>query len=308
MAGRRFLYLAALALCAVFYIAYGEWLSWLILVTVLALPWFSLLISLPAMLRFRAEPSGPVALEMGQEGELWLLGSCPLPMPPFRGRLRLRSLLTGEIWYYQEREDLPTEHCGGIAMAAEGVKIYDYLGLFALPVKSPREKTILIRPKPWKMLLGSRPADYVPRAWKPKFGGGYGENHELRLYRPGDSLNQIHWKLSAKTGNLILREPMEPVQGLLLLTLNLRGTRQELDRMLGRLLWLGSQLLEENLHFELRALTGAGLLTFSIGEESQLNKAVDSLLCSGISPEGDLREREYAAAWCCHVGGDADEA
>lgn len=308
MAGRRILYLAVLALCTVFYIAYGQWLAWLILLTVLALPWFSLVLSLPAMLRFRAEPSGPLTLRMGEAGELWLLGSCSLPMPPFQGKLRLKNLLTGESWYYQEREDLPTDHCGGIAMTAERVKIYDYLGLFALPVRGRTKKTILIRPREVKMLLGSSPANYIPRAWKPKFGGGTGENHELRLYRPGDSLNQIHWKLSAKTGKLILREPMEPIQGRLLLTLNLRGTPEELDRMLGRLLWLGKHLLEQQLRFELRALTAEGLLIFPVAGEAQLQKALDTLLCSGIAPKGDLREQEYAAAWRCHIGGDADEA
>ena len=70
MAVRRLIYLAALGLCFVFYIAYGQWLSWLILVAVLALPWFSLLLSLPAMLRFRASPSGPCTLSLGEEGEL----------------------------------------------------------------------------------------------------------------------------------------------------------------------------------------------------------------------------------------------
>lgn len=308
MAGRRLLYLAVLAGCWVFYIAYGQWLAWLILVGVMALPWFCLALSLPAMLRFRAEASGPAVLEMGEQAQLWLLGSCGLPMPPFRGKLRLRNLFTGESWYYHEPEDLPTDHCGGIAMAVENVKIYDYLGLFALPVKSRKEKTIRIRPREEPMLLGSLPADYVPRAWKPKFGGGYGENHELRLYRPGDSLNQIHWKLSAKTGQLMLREPMEPVQELLLLTLNLRGSPEALDRMLGRLLWLGRQLLDKELCFEIRALTGKGLLTFPIGDPEQLTKAVDTLLTSGIAPEGDLREREYTAAWRCHIGGQAHEA
>ena len=70
------MYLAALAGCGVFYIAYGEWLSWLILVLMLALPWFSLLFSLWPMLNFRLSPAGPEALEMGQPLELWLLGSC----------------------------------------------------------------------------------------------------------------------------------------------------------------------------------------------------------------------------------------
>lgn len=308
MAGRRLLYLAVLAICVVFYIAYGQWLSFLILVTVLVLPWFSLLLSLPAMVRFQATPSGPAILEMGGEGELWLLGSCPFPMPPFRGRLKLTQHITGKSWYYQDREDLPTRHCGGISVTAESVRICDYLGLFSFPVKSRDSKTILIRPRPVKMDLEQEVGRYIAQSWKPKFGGGYAENHELRLYRPGDSLNQVHWKLSAKTGSLILREPMEPQRGLVLLTMNLRGTPEETDRKFGRLLWLGSHLLEQGVRFELRVLTAEGILTFSIVGEAELHKALDTLLCQKAAPEGDLRDREFSASWRHHIGGEADEA
>lgn len=307
MAGRRLLYLAVLVICGVFYIAYGQWLSYLILVTVLALPWFSLLLSLPAMVRFQAAPSGPAVLEPGSSGELWLLGSCRYPMPPFRGRLKLKRLFSGETWYYQDREDLLTDHCGGICVTAESVKICDYLGLFCFPARSRESKTILIRPRPLKMDLQQDVQRYIAQSWTPKFGGGYAENHELRLYRPGDSLNQVHWKLTAKTGKLILREPVEPIQGLVLLTMHLRGTPEEIDRKFGRLLWLGRKLLQQEIPFELRVLTGAGTLTFSIAEAAALQKAIDSLLCQSIAAEGDIREQGFAALWHRHIGGQPDE-
>jgi len=308
MAGKRLLYLAVLGGCLIFYIAYGQWLSWLILLTVLVLPWFSLLLSLPAMVRFRARSSGPAVLDMGQQGELWLLGTCPWPMPLFRGRLKLTRRITGESWYYQERSDLMTDHCGGLSVTLESVRIYDYLGLFSFPVRCRETRTILVRPKPLPMALPSDLERIVPRAWKPKFGGGYAENHELRLYRPGDSLNQVHWKLSAKTGNLMIREPMEPLQGLILLTMNLRGTHEKIDRKFGRLLWLGNRLLRYDLPFRLHALTGDGLLTYSVGTRKELKKAVDDLLCRSAAPEGDLRQQSHAAVWHCHIGGEADEA
>lgn len=302
------LYLAALGFCIVFCIAYGQWLSWLILTVVAALPWFSLLLSLPAMLRFRICPAGPPVLAPGESGELWLLGSCGLPMPPFRGKLKLRHLISGKSWYYQEKEDLDTAHCGGIAVTAESVKICDYLGLFSFPVRCRETKTILIRPRPVPMTADPALDRSIALAWQPKPGGGYGENHELRPYRPGDSLNQLHWKLSAKTGSLIIREPMEPRRGLVLLTLNLRGTPEEIDRMLGRLLWLGEYLLDRQVRFQLHALTGEGLLTFSISTEPELKKALDTLLCRSAAETGDLRSREYTASWHCHIGGEPDEA
>ena len=308
MAGRRIIYFTALIFCVVFYIAYGQWLSWLLLLTVAGLPWFSLLLSLPALFRFRLVPSGPSLLEQGAEGELWLMGSCPYPMPPFRGKLRLKRLISGESWYYQDQEDLLTDHCGGILVTVEAARICDYLGLFSFPVRARENKTIRIRPRPEAMDIEPELQRCIVRSRKPKPGGGYAENPELRPYRPGDSLNQVHWKLSAKTGDLMIREPMEPQRGLVLVTLNLRGTADEIDRKLGRLLWLGRLLLEQEVRFELRALTGEGLLTFSIGSEAEHRKAVDALLCSSVAEEGDLRSQVHAAAWHCHIGGQAHEA
>lgn len=304
MAVRRLIYLAALGLCFVFYIAYGQWLSWLILVAVMALPWFSLLLSLPAMLRFRASPSGPCTLSLGEEGELWLMGSCPWPMPPFRGRLRLQRVITGESWYYQEKEDLLTDHCGGITVTAEKVRICDYLGLFSFPVPGRVQKTILIRPQPQKMELSQDLQRFAARSWKPKAGGGYAENHEIRQYRPGDSPNQVHWKLTAKTGNLMIREPMEPQRDLVLLTLHLQGTPEQLDRKLGRLLWLGTYLTEQSISFRLQVLTGDGLLTFSVESELQLRKAIDDVLCRSASEEKEFPAHSVPVFWHCHIGGD----
>ena len=305
MTGRRLLYLAILGLCLIFYIAYGQWLSWLVLVMVSALPWFSLLVSLPAMLRFRAAPGGPRVLEPGEEGELWLMGTCPWPMPPFRGRLRLQRAITAESWFYQEKEDLLTDHCGGITVTAENVRICDYLGLFAFPVTGTQKATILVRPRPVKMELPQDLQRNIAGCWKPKAGGGYAENHEIRLYRPGDSLNQLHWKLTAKTGSLMIREPMEPQRGLILLTMHLRGTPEQLDRKLGRLLWLGTHLLEQTLSFRLQVHTGEGLVSFFVESETQLQTAMDDLLCCRAAPVGELPFPDISSVWHCHIGGDA---
>lgn len=303
MPGRRLIYLTVLVGCVGFYIAYQEWLAWFILVLVLALPWFSFLLSLPAMLRFRAEPVGPAAVRQGLRTEVRLLGWCALPVPPFQGKLRLLRLTTGEQWRRKTHLPLPTEHCGGLRATPEKTRVYDYLGLIGLPVKKTLTKTLIVRPVPVKIPDLPDIQRYLARAWRPKLGGGFAENHELRLYRPGDSLNQVHWKLTAKTGKLILREPMEPDRGLVLVTMNLRGIPEELDRKFGRLLWLGNYLLEKGLHFETRVMTGGGILTFRITGESGLTEMLDTLLCADPAPEGDLRLMDYRASWRYHVSG-----
>ena len=303
----RLCYLAALAAALVFYIAYGEWLAWILLLTLLILPWLSLAVSLPAMLSFHAHIGGPHALQQGTEADVWMLGASHYPLPPFRGKLRLHCIFTGESRVFRSAATLPNVHCGGYTAQLERVRVCDYLGLFAFPVSKPPMRTILIRPRPLPLQDSPDLHQQIPRDWRPKPGGGFAANHELRLYRPGDGLNQIHWKLTAKTGKLTIREPMQPQQGLLLLTMTLRGTAAELDRKFGRLLWLGRYLLEAGLSFHIRVLTGDGISSLAVSTEDDLGKAIDTLLCTPPAPEGSIRDQAYAASWQYHIGGDPDE-
>ena len=55
---------------------------------------------------------------------------------------------------------------------------------------------------------------------KPK-PQGFSEEHELRPYREGDAINLIHWKLSSKYDEPIVREPQELVRKDIVLSVDL---------------------------------------------------------------------------------------
>ena len=305
MISRRILYLGALAGCLVFYFCYQQWLSWLLLLAAVILPWLSLLLSIPAMVQFRAEIELPGHAKKGDEirAELW--GLSDLPQPHFLGKVFREDLLTGQKIRHHTRQPIPTAKCGGVKLEVQKLRICDYLGLFTFPVRIPESKTMVIRPEPVPMTEMPDLTHHIPRGWKPKHGGGFAENHELRLYRPGDSLNQVHWKLTAKTGNLILREPMEPIRERLVLTMDLAG---DIDRKCGQLLWLSRNLLEQQLAHEIRCLTADGVIIHDVTNENELISAMDDLLCHPMTPGGTLRDRVTGAVWQYHIGGDADEA
>ena len=308
MTARRLLYLSCLAGSLVFYFCYQQWLAWIVLLAILALPWVSLALSLPAILQFRCEVEAPAFVTAGEPAQAVLWGLSGLPQPLFRGRLEVRNLSDGAVRRHSARQPLPTDHCGALRIAAHKVRVCDYLGLFAMPVKKVQEKTVIIRPIPLAMDDPPDLSRYMARSWRPKFGGGYAENHELRLYRPGDSLNQVHWKLSAKTGELILREPMEPTPGLVLLTMDFCGTPDEIDVKFGRLLTISRHLLANDLRHEIRVLTADGPVSHTISNEPELTAAVDKLLCCPIAKEGTLLGAETGASWQFHIGGKCHEA
>ena len=304
---RRLRYLICLAGSLVFYFFYQQWLSWVVLLTVLALPWVSLLLSLPAILSFRAELEAPHVVQTGDHAEAALWGLSRLPQPLFRGKLMLKNLNTGKISRHHPNKPLPTTHCGGWHITPKKVWVYDYLGLFRFRVRNVQGRTVVVLPRPLEMAQSPVLRRSVAKSWRPKFGGGYAEQHELRLYRPGDQLNQIHWKLSAKTGDLILREPMIPDLGRAVLSLDLAGTPEELDRKLGRLLWLSRYLLEQKVPHEIHCLTGDGPRICSVANEHDLTDAVEHLLCYPLSTSGTLKAQSSGATWQFHIGGDPDE-
>lgn len=308
MAGRRFLYGLVLTGSLVFYGVYQEWFSWILLLSVLLFPWLSFILSLPLLLRMSAAPVAAVRVPMGS-GEPIQIKLFPENLQlPFKSKIQITKPLTGETKILQPGTMLPTDHCGGIRAKLHKPYVYDFLGLFRFRLRRCSDFTCLIIPKP---VMQEPPADltrYLARSWHPKPGGGYAENHEIRQYRPGDQLNQIHWKLTAKVGELMLREPMEPDRGRLLLTMDLKGTPAELDVKLGRFLWLARWLLEQQTVFELCVLTGNGMENWILSDGSGLEKCMSELLCAPCAAEGSVRDHELIAAWQYHIGGEPGEA
>lgn len=307
MAVRRVLYGLALIGSLIFYGAYQEWFSWILLLTVLLFPWLSLILSLGAILRVKLEPSAAAKIPAGSNERIQIKACCKDPQPPIKSKIRITKPITGESWVLKPGDKLPTDHCGGLLAQLHKPIICDYMGLFRFRIRKTSYQSFLVLPEPVTMDVPPDLTQYLARAWRPKPGGGYAENHEIRQYHPGDNLNQIHWKLSAKVGDLMLREPMEPEKGLMLLTMDLSGTPEELDIKFGHLLWLSNWLLENLIPFEIRVLTGNGIESWAVCDEWSLQKCIEALLCAPFAPEGSIQDRNFTAAWQHHIGGEPDE-
>ena len=307
MTGRRLIYFLSLVGTLIFYGAYQQWFSWILLLFVLFFPWLSLFLSLTAILRIQLAPSASARIPMGSEETIHLEVISRLPQPPVKARIRITIPLTGASRILKSGDKLPTEHSCGLRAELYRPRVCDYLGLFRFKVRRTAAQTFLVLPEPVKMDIPPDLTRFLARAWHPKPGGGYAENHEIREFHPGDNLNQIHWKLSAKVGGLMLREPMVPDRGVMLLTMDLCGSPSELDVKLGRLLWLGNWLLDQQISFDLRVLTGNGISGWTVRDQWDLQKAMELLLCTPCTPEGSLRDRSFTAAWRHHIGGERDE-
>ena len=312
-------YLLGLAGALVFHIYYFGWYSWFVLVLAVALPWFSLLVSLLAMLRTRLRMDAPALLTRNEAAYVTLrAGNGFLPQPLCRFTLTITAVMTGErrslrqstqsqgSWYVP----LDTSHAGAYLCQVEKARVYDYLGLFRLPVRAPAPVETVIRPVPREPARLPNLRHFLVRQLKPKPGGGFSEEHELRDYRPGDSMREIHWKLSVKTDRTIVREAQEPVRGLTLLTFDLRGTPGRVDATLEELLWLSQWLLDHDTPHQILWIdpTDCETATAPIEAPADLEALLSRLLHTPLRPDTpSLEGRTFPrATWRCHISPQED--
>ena len=255
---RRLIYLLVLAGVLLFQITNENYLARFLLALCVALPLLSLALSLPGMLRCRVTLTpAPAGLNRGEPGG-WTVdvsAFAGLPLARLTMRLTIWNWLTMEhstqklkLTGVARRRPVPiaapTAHCGALELTAEKIRVYDYLGLFALSAPPPPPSVILCRPIP-----AACPPVEVPEALRgasnPKSAAhaGPGEDYDLREYRPGDPMRSVHWKLSSKWDELIVRERAESWYPLPLLTLDLFGEPDRLDRLLDRVTGMSRALL-----------------------------------------------------------------
>ena len=315
MLRNRLLYLAALAGGLVFYCFFYAWFSWYLLLLLLCLPWLSLLVSLPAMLQFRLTLNADATVRRGTAAKAWVRVSCPLPCPAYRARIRLQAGFTGGRVLLkicsgnQWSTVLPTVHCGRLICSLEKVRVYDYLGLFRLPRRCPGHVETVVLPIPQPPAPLPNLSQLQVLSYRPKPGGGFSEAHEMRDYRPGDSLREVHWKLTAKTDRPIIREAQEPDRNPVLLTLDLRGSPEDLDGVLDQLYWLSGYLLDHEISHLVHWAAAGGYFAASVEERAQLELLVDRL-CRATPAEEALTAQDWTgdAFWHYHILPQGKEA
>lgn len=291
-----------------FYLLYQQWFAWILMLVIVFFPLMTLLLSINAMMNLRMGLDVATKIPLGKTEKVNLKVSSKLPLPPHKSKILLTKPLTGERWKLKPGAKLPTEHCGKLYVELYKPGVYDYLGIFGWKMKQKDKQTVLILPEPVEMEVPPSLYKHLEPRWLKKPGGGYAENHEIRQYQPGDNLNQIHWKLSAKVGELMLREPMMPERGLMLLTMDLNGSAAELDTKLGQLLWLSRWMVEREIVFEIRVLTAKGVKNWTIRSKEDVDRCVLSLLETPPSRDNSLQDVFIKATWRHHIGGEQDEA
>lgn len=326
MWGRRILYLLVLLAAFLVHIFNTHYLAAFFFWMVLAAPVLSILLSLPALLACRLElRCVPTDVVRGEEGrwEVALRGGGKLPLARVAFTLRLRRSLDGEkerlrriyegvspgaVW----TEEVEADHCQAVEGVLTAAWAADLLRLFALPLRRSPAVTMLVLP------VSNAPAS-LPAAWgllpaqayAARTGQQLGEEYELRDYRPGDPIRSVHWKLSSKREDLIVRESSRQQRPTVLLTVDRFGFPGEADRVLDRLLGWSDLLLGREVPHVVQWVhpeTGE-LRTHRLTDRFSQYRCLEALLKDPLPPVGrtvrdiPLKDRwQGEAVYPVHIG------
>ena len=97
----------------------------------------------------------------------------------------------------------------------EQVKLYDCFGLIGVPCGCSAEAHMTVQPDTFPIRVNLIPnpdsQEDSDTYSQERPGADLTETFQIREYVPGDSMRQIHWKLSGKFDRLIVRDPALPI-------------------------------------------------------------------------------------------------
>ena len=108
-----------------------------------------------------------------------------------------------------------SKHAGNVEIVLQKAKVFDYFGLFSFPIKLNKTYTAAYLPKAHQLDVAIRNNIYTLSESdvfsKDKPGDDPSEVFAIRDYAPGDKPNRIHWKLSSKQENVLVKDYSLPI-------------------------------------------------------------------------------------------------
>jgi len=216
-------------------------------------------------------PSGFTALGQRSPSGDWL--GNPGGRPDRRQRARDRRTVSGSRRLPDLGPDaavtfsipVPTASRGLLTLSDLGLWCEDPFGLVARRITVAPPAHVVVYPVPADITAERRPATAHPGGRDRSSASGAtnalsgDELSGLRPYAPGDRLTRLHWPSLARTGELVVREFLEPQAGSLALLVDLRPsahTGDSIERTISRAAGFGIAALQRGLSVELCTSTG----------------------------------------------------
>lgn len=205
--------------------------------------------------------------------------------------------------------NLVSQHTGNLNISLAKVRIFDYLKLFSLRKRNLGEIKIAVLPLYYELAEdylcnGSKMQVESDNYSAVKSGDDPSEVYAIRQYRDGDRPSRIHWKLSIKQDQLMIKDFSEPMNCSVVIFAGLGIPKDEetlgaLDSLLECALSLSySLMLKRQIHYLTWYDKHLGACRrIRIVNEKDLYEAVDGLLSCGPCLESVDMAAEYFAEY-----------
>jgi uncharacterized protein (DUF58 family) len=314
---RRAAYIILLLAGCLYYVFQTTYLSWILFLSVTLLPLFSFFLSLFLHRKGRLILHCRPSLGTVTEGfSLSLERKSPLLPAEVRAKVQIHNLFSGEtekrklFLSSKEAECMELERYCRSSMGVVECRILrayvpDFFKLFSifLPVSKPVRVLLLPVPIPFPEETAANTISEEADA-HANFKGGEREWKDVREYREGDLLRDIHWKLSSRRSQIIVREYEESSGAAAPVLMHWCGSPKQLEQKLARLIGLVSALEQVGLPYCIHVTAAEGrqfeaynsaeaeqlfwsLLESPCPDKTAVNPAEESLLSWALLVEAD---------------------
>lgn len=301
----RIIYGAFCVAMAVFAFSYREYLSMLAFAMALLLPLGLYLLLRHCAKRVEVELlPGPHSLGRGESFSLQLQIKNRGRLPIARCQVELlarhqfygdpnRTVVETPVFSKNTQTisySVAPRHTGKITFSLGEVRLYDFLGITCIRLEPNSRFVLPVLPAfvDSAARIGVDFFRHVPDSntfSRHRRGDDSSETFKLREYQPGDRINHIHWKLTAKVGEMIVKESSFPLQDTTCIFLELyrvsgsRENKNYLDAILETLCVLSPLFLQEGIEHTVYwyDLQNGGLASHRITDEADLFGCLDDL-------------------------------
>lgn len=266
---KRLEYGVVLLAAVIFHIFVVDYISFWILAFLVMLPLVSLLITVLAM--------------DGVTAELIIMNASILKNEPFPIQLkiynkylfatcmsRVKLTIQNELLQQEQirtffmmashsgqtvEEVISSEYCGMLRCSIADLRIYDALGLFSFRKKAESSYLVAVLPSVYPLMainseiLQDIQNNITSRTMK---GNDPSEIMDVREYKDGDRLARIHWKLSDKYDQLMVKDFGDPISNDVLLLFDLNGNNsEEISGLLDAIYSISNFLIKNQITYEM---------------------------------------------------------
>lgn len=195
------------------------------------------------------------------------------------------------------------ENCGSVKITVIHTKCYDLLGIFCWTKPGSEQLEVLVYPAELQLStqLLRRPESVISGELydQNRKGQDVSEVSGLRDYAEGDSLGSIHWKLSSKLDNLVVREFGYPSNYNILILYDLMKvsgekevSSQRNDAVLAFTSALSRSMVERNLEHNVGCAAGGEMQNFPVYSLATCDQMVLNILCRPV-PRENVEDSMY---------------